>query len=93
MKLEYEDFYKISKCLNEINNSIYTEEGVACNAYDYKSEYDYSVKQGFPSLTMRDLCKEISYDMDYEDYEEYTQELLDIETMNYTLENFLIDKC
>ena len=42
---------------------------------------------------MRDLCKEISYDMDYEDYEEYTQELLDIETMNYILENFLYDKC
>ena len=42
---------------------------------------------------MCDLCKEISYDMDYEDYEEYTQELLDIETMNCILENFLYDKC
>lgn len=93
MKLEYEDFYKIAKCLNEINNNIYTEEGVACNAYDYKSEYDYSIKQGFPSSTIRDLCKEISYDMDYEDYEEYTQELLDVETMNCTLESFLLDKC
>ena len=93
MKLEYEDFYKISKCLNEINNNVYTEQEIACNAYEYKLDYDYSVKQGFPSSTMRDLCKEISYDMDYEDYEEYTQELLDIETMNCILENFLNDKC
>ena len=93
MRLEYEDFYKIAKCLNEINNNIYTEEEVACNAYDYKSDYDYSIKHNFPSLTMCDLCKEISYDMDYEDYEEYTQELLDIETMNCVLENFLYDKC
>ena len=45
MRLEYEDFYKIAKCLNEINNNIYTEEEVACNAYDYKSDYDYSIKQ------------------------------------------------
>ena len=93
MKLEYEDFYKISKCLNEINNNVYTEQEIACNAYEYKLDYDYSVKQGFPSSTMRDLCKEISYDMDYEDYEEHTQELLDIETMNCILENFLNDKC
>ena len=93
MRFEYEDFYKISKFLNEINNNICTEEGVACNAYDYKSNYDYSIKHDFPSSTMRDLCKEISYDMDYEDYEEYTQELLDIETMNCILENFLNDKC
>ena len=42
---------------------------------------------------MRTLCKELVYDMDYEDYEEYTQELLDIETMNCVLENFLNDKC
>ena len=93
MKLEYEDFYKIAKCLNEINNNICTEQEIACNAYEYKLDYDYSVKQGFPSSTMRDLCKKISYDMDYEDYEEYTQELLDIKTMNCILENFLNDKC
>ena len=93
MRLEYEDFYKIAKCLNEINNNIYTEQEIACNAYDYKLDYDYSIKQGFPSLIMRTLCKELVYDMDYEDYEEYTQELLDIETMNCILENFLNDKC
>ena len=93
MRLEYEDFYKIAKCLNEINNNICTEQEIACSAYDYKLDYDYSIKQGFSSSTMRDLCKEISYDMDYEDYEEYTQELLDIETMNCILENFLYDKC
>ena len=25
MRLEYEDFYKIAKCLNEINNNIFTD--------------------------------------------------------------------
>ena len=93
MRLEYEDFYKIAKCLNEINNNIFTEQEIACSAYDYKLDYDYSIKHNFPSLTMCDLCKELVYDMDYEDYEEYTQELLDIETMNCILENFLNDKC
>ena len=93
MRLEYEDFYKIAKCLNEINNNICTEQEIACSAYDYKLDYDYSIEQGFPTLIMRTLCKELVYDMDYEDYEEYTQELLDIETMNCILENFLNDKC
>lgn len=86
MRLEYEDFYKISKCLNEINNNIYTEQEIACNAYEYKLDYDYSIKQGFPTLIMQTLCKEISYDM-------YTQDLLDIETMNCILKNVLYDKC
>ena len=93
MRLEYEDFYKIAKCLNEINNNICTEQEIACSAYDYKLDYDYSIKQGFSTLIMRNLCKELVYDMDYEDYEKYTQELLDIETMNCILENFLNDKC
>ena len=93
MRLEYEDFYKITKCLNEINNNICTEQEIACSAYDYKLDYDYSIKQVFSTLIMRTLCKELVYDMDYEDYEEYTQELLDIETMNCILENFLNDKC
>ena len=93
MRLEYEDFYKIAKCLNEINNNICTEQEIACSAYDYKLDYDYSIKHGFSTLIMRTLCKELVYDMDYEDYEEYTQELLDIETMNCILENFLNDKC
>lgn len=86
MKLEYEDFYKISKCLNEINNNVYTEQETACNAYEYKLDYDYSIKHGFSTFIMQTLCKEISYDM-------YTQELLNIETMNCILENFLYDKC
>lgn len=90
MKLKYQDFYRIVKCLNEINNNnIYTSR----DAYNYKVEYDCSIEQGFPSLVMRDLCKELVYDMDYKDYEEFTQELLDIETMSYTLKSFLIDKC
>lgn len=86
MKLEYEDFYKISKCLNEINNNVYTEQEIACNAYEYKLDYDYSIKQGFPTFIMQTLCREISYDM-------HTQELLDIETMNCILKNVLYDKC
>ncbi len=86
MKLEYEDFYKISKRLNEINNNVYTEQEIACNAYEYKLDYDYSIKQGFPTLIMQTLCKEISCDM-------YTQKLLNIETMNCILKNFLYDKC
>ena len=49
MRLEYEDFYKIAKCLNEINNNVYTTQEIACNAYDYKLDYDYSIKQGFPT--------------------------------------------
>lgn len=90
--MRYEDFYKIVKRLNEIDEA-YTEQEIACNAYIYKTEYDYSIDSGFPGLVMRTLCKSLVYDMDFNDYEEDMNTRLDIETMEEILQDFLVESC
>ena len=44
--LEYADFYDIAEYGNENWKGSFTLREIACNAYDYKVEYDYSIKQG-----------------------------------------------
>ena len=88
MRLEYEDFYKIAKCLNEINNNIFTDAEIACSAYDYLIEYKYSKLNGKPTPTMKSLCENLVMDMDFTDYAEYENEL-DVETMDRVLKNQL----
>lgn len=61
--MSYRDFYKISKFLNDTN-----EIEIACLAYDYKKEYDYSIVIGYVTSNLLRLCTELIYDMDFVDY-------------------------
>ena len=72
--LDYADFYNIAEYGNENWKGCFSPREIANNAYDYKAEYDYSIKQGKPTRTMIELCKLICEDMDYADYAEIQEE-------------------
>lgn len=94
MMLEYADFYNISEYGNENWKGSFTPREIACNAYDYKVEYDYSIKQGKPTRTMIELCKLICEDMDYADYAEIQEEsenALTIKEMKQILSDFVME--
>ena len=74
MTLTYEDFYDIAEYGNSNWKGSFTPREIACNAYDYKVEYDYSKEHNKPTHTMIELCKLICEDMDYEDYAEIQEE-------------------
>ena len=61
--MEYQDFYDIADYFNNLNCQVYTEKEIATNAYEYKSEYDYSMRKGKPTRTMIELCKLCCEDM------------------------------
>lgn len=67
--MSYRDFYKISKFLNETD-----EIEIACLAYEYKKEYDYSIVIGYATSNLLRICTELIYDMDFSDY---------LDTINY----------
>lgn len=92
--LEYADFYNIAEYGNENWKGSFTPKEIACNAYDYKVEYDYSIKQGKPTRTMIELCKLICEDMDYADYSEIQEEsenALTIKQMKQILSDFVTE--
>lgn len=92
--LEYADFYSIAEYGNENWKGNFSPREIACNAYDYKVEYDYSIKQSKPTRTMIELCKLICEDMDYADYAEIQEEsenALTIEKMSKILSDFILE--
>lgn len=92
--MEYEDFYDIAEYGNANWKGYFTQKEIACNAYDYKVEYDYSIKQGKPTRIMIELCKLICEDMDYADYVEIQEEsenALTIEQMKQILSDFVME--
>ena len=92
--LEYADFYLIAEYGNENWKGSFTPREIANNAYDYKVEYDYSIKQGKPTHTMIELCKLICEDMDNADYAEIQEEsenALTVEKMKQILIDFLME--
>ena len=94
MMLEYADFYNIAEYGNENWKGNFTPREIACNAYDYKAEYDYSIKQGKPTRTMIELCVLICEDMDYADYAEIQEEsenALTVEQMKQILIDFVME--
>ena len=94
MMLEYADFYDIAEHGNENWKGNFTPKEIACYAYDYKVEYDYSIEQGKPTRTMIELCKLICEDMDYADYAEIQEEsenALTIEKMKQILSDFIME--
>lgn len=94
MMLEYADFYDIAEHGNENWKGNFTPKEIACYAYDYKVEYDYSIEQGKPTRTMIELCKLICEDMDYADYAEIHEEsenALTVEQMKQILSDFVME--
>lgn len=93
--IEYCDFYDIGMFGNENWKANFSNREIACNAYDYKSEYDLSVIQGKPTHTMIELCKLICEDMDFADYAEIQEEsenALTVEQMESILQDFINEK-
>lgn len=92
--MTYDDFYIIAEYGNENWKGSFTIREIACNAYEYKVEYDYSIKQGKPTRTMIELCKLICEDMDYADYAEIQEEsenALTVEQMKQILSDFVME--
>lgn len=79
--LDYTDFYNIATKLNEMNGNTYTKTEVMKNAYIYLDSYKFSFFQFCVNCTIRELCKEIDYDINKED--------LTIEKAEEILKNFL----
>ncbi len=93
--IEYCDFYDIAMYGNENWKGNFTQKEVACNTYDYKSEYDLSVIQGKPTRIMIELCKLICEDIDFTDYSEIQEEsenALTVEQMESILQDFINEK-
>ena len=91
--MEYADFYTIAEYGNENWKGSFTPREIANNAYDYKAEYDYSIKQGKPTRTMTELCKLICEDINYTDYAEIQEEsenALTVEQMKQILSDFVM---
>ena len=92
--MEYNDFYLIAEYGNENWKGSFTPREIACNAYEYKVEYDYSIEQGKPTHTMIELCKLICEDMDYADYtetQEESEKALTVEQMKQILSDFVME--
>lgn len=60
--MEFSDFYDIAVYGNEAWKGSFTPKEVACNAYDYLCEFKYSVRDGRPNHTMRELIRLLKED-------------------------------
>lgn len=62
--MTYGDFYNIAKYGNENWNGSYTPKEVACNAYDYFSDFEYSKARGgyHISSTIQELLRLLDED-------------------------------
>ena len=92
--MTYDDFYTIAEYGSENWKGCFSPREIACNAYDYKAEYDYSIEQGKPTRIMIELCKLICEDMDYADYAEIqveSENALTVEQMKQILSDFVME--
>ena len=89
--MDYNDFYTITEYGSENWKGCFTPREIANNAYDYKVEYDYSIKQGKPTRTMIELCKLICEDMDYAEIQEESENALTVEQMKQILSDFVME--
>ena len=92
--MDYAYFYNIAEYGNEHWKGSFTPREIACNAYDYKVEYDYSKEHNKPTHTMIELCKLVWEDMDYADYAEIQEEsenAFTVEQMKQILSDFVME--
>lgn len=86
--MTYKYFYKISHYLNRCNNNIFSNEEVACYAYEYLVEYEQSMIHETPTKNMIVLCTELVEDMDCHDYDDI-EDIIDLYTMEKIFQEFL----
>ena len=92
MQMEYQDFYDIAAYGSENWKGKFTPKEIACYAYDYQIEYDYSMRKCKPTRTMIELCKLCCEDMDYLNYPQIQEEsALTVEQMQKILSDFMIE--
>ena len=92
MQMEYQDFYDIAKYGSENWKGNFTPKEIACYAYDYQVDYDYSMRKGKPTRTMIELCKLCCEDMDYLNYPQIQEEsVLTVKQMQKILSDFMIE--
>lgn len=89
--MEYQDFYDIAAYGSENWKGNFTPKEIACYAYDYQIEYDYSRRKGKPTRTMIELCKLCCEDMDYLNYPQYKESEITITQMEKIFHDILIE--
>lgn len=62
MYLDYVNFYDIAEYGNEHWKGNFSSREIADNAYNYKTDYDFSIAEESVSPTMIELCKLICKD-------------------------------
>ena len=60
--MEYKDFYDLAVYGNEAWKGCFTPKEIACNAYDYLSEYEVSMKKGEPTPVIQELISLLKED-------------------------------
>lgn len=72
-------------------HQVYTEKEIATNAYEYKSEYDYSMCKSNPTRTMLELCKLCCEDMDRNYPQIQEDNALTVKQMQEILNDFMME--
>ena len=65
MEMQYVDFYEIAEYLNAINRNTFTAREVACNAYDYLADFQWSKANKMVARTIQELAKLLAEDNTY----------------------------
>lgn len=60
--LEYGDFYDIATYGNEMWKGSFTAKEIACNAYDYYADFQWSKENEVVSKTIKELAKLLAED-------------------------------
>ena len=60
--MDYADFYDIARYLNKERKGAFTPKEIACNAYDYLCEFEWSKANEEPTHTIKELAKLLAED-------------------------------
>ena len=60
--LEYSDFYDIATYGNQMWKGSFTQKEVACNAYDYYADFQWSKENDMVARTIQGLAKLLAED-------------------------------
>lgn len=61
--LEYSDFYDIAEYGNEAWKGSFTKKEIACNAYNYFADFEWSKENGEIAHSIMELCKLLADDV------------------------------
>jgi hypothetical protein len=60
--MRYDDFYDIALYLNEINRDTFTPKEIACNAYIYYADFQWSKENNEVAYNIQELAKLLAED-------------------------------